>query len=166
MTSTPEQADSDTQSDSFAAPDPVLIASHDLALSALREITPSATIGEPADYRVEADGVVSLRFENRLGGYPGWYWTVSLAHVEGVELTVLEVELLPGDGALPPLGWEMLSSKNLLSFDVGIRRLRAAFALTTSGRIFVTRCPVKAEIVTIGAQSRNFICRRKSRSNS
>lgn len=105
MTSTPEQADSDTQSDSFAAPDPVLIASHDLALSALREITPSATIGAPADYRVEADGVVSLRFENRLGGYPGWYWTVSLAHVEGVEPTVLEVELLPGDGALLAPDW-------------------------------------------------------------
>ncbi|WP_404433924.1 DUF3027 domain-containing protein [Microbacterium lacus] len=105
MTSTPEQSDSDAQSDSSASPDPVLIASHDLALSALREITPSATIGAPADYRVEADGVVSLRFENRLGGYPGWYWTVSLAHVEGVEPTVLEVELLPGDGALLAPDW-------------------------------------------------------------
>lgn len=105
MTSTPEQEASDTQPESFPAPDPVLIASHDLALSALREITPSATIGAPADYRVEADGVVSLRFENRLGGYPGWYWTVSLAHVEGAEPTVLEVELLPGDGALLAPDW-------------------------------------------------------------
>ncbi len=64
-------------------PDPVLIGAHDLALAALHEITPASTIGAPAEYRLEADGVVSLRFENRLAGYPGWYWTVSLARVEG-----------------------------------------------------------------------------------
>nr|WP_194411733.1 DUF3027 domain-containing protein [Microbacterium cremeum] len=86
-------------------PDPALIEAHDLALAALREITPAATIGDPAGYRVEADGVVSLRFANRLAGYPGWYWTVSLARVEGAEPTVLEVELLPGDDALLAPEW-------------------------------------------------------------
>lgn len=86
-------------------PDPRLLEAHDLALAALREITPADTIGEPADYRVEDDGVVSLRFENRLHGYPGWFWTVSLARVEDAEPTVLEVELLPGDGALLAPEW-------------------------------------------------------------
>ncbi len=86
-------------------PDPRLLEAHDLALAALREITPAATIGEPVDYRVEADGVVSLRFSNRLVGYPGWFWTVSLARVEDAEPTVLEVELLPGDGALLAPDW-------------------------------------------------------------
>lgn len=86
-------------------PDPRLLAAHDLALAALREITPESTIGEPADYRVEPDGVVSLRFANRLAGYPGWFWTVSLARVEDAEPTVLEVELLPGDGALLAPDW-------------------------------------------------------------
>lgn len=86
-------------------PDPQLLAAHDLALAALREITPEATIGDPAGYRVEADGVVSLRFGNRLAGYPGWFWTVSLARVEDAEPTVLEVELLPGDGALLAPDW-------------------------------------------------------------
>ncbi|MFE5407772.1 DUF3027 domain-containing protein [Microbacterium sp. NPDC056569] len=86
-------------------PDPQLLVAHDLALAALREITPEATIGEPAGYRVEADGVVSLRFANRLAGYPGWFWTVSLARVEDAEPTVLEVELLPGDGALLAPDW-------------------------------------------------------------
>ena len=86
-------------------PDPQLLAAHDLALAALREITPEATIGDPAGYRVEADGVVSLRFANRLAGYPGWFWTVSLARVEDAEPTVLEVELLPGDGALLAPDW-------------------------------------------------------------
>jgi hypothetical protein len=89
----------------YVEPDPRLLAAHDLALAALREITPESTIGEPVDYRVEPDGVVSLRFANRLAGYPGWFWTVSLARVEDAEPTVLEVELLPGDGALLAPDW-------------------------------------------------------------
>ncbi|MFT4229732.1 MAG: DUF3027 domain-containing protein [Microbacterium sp.] len=88
-----------------STPDPRLLESHDLALAALREITPDATIGPAAGYAVEDDGVVSLRFENRLGGYPGWFWTVSVACVEGADPTVLEVELLPGDGALLAPDW-------------------------------------------------------------
>lgn len=96
MSSTPEAPD---------AVDPALLAAHDLALAALREITPAATIGDPAEYRLEGDGVVSLRFANRLGGYPGWYWTVSLARVPDAEPTVLEVELLPGEGALVAPEW-------------------------------------------------------------
>nr|WP_254359635.1 DUF3027 domain-containing protein [Microbacterium hominis] len=89
----------------LAEPDAALLEAHDLALAALREITPDTTIGAPAGHRAEADGVVSLRFHNRLGGYPGWYWTVSLARVDGAEPTVLEVELLPGDGALLAPDW-------------------------------------------------------------
>ncbi|MEJ1155127.1 DUF3027 domain-containing protein [Microbacterium marmarense] len=86
-------------------PDQALLTAHDLAIAALSEITAASTIGEPADYRVEADGVVSLRFHNRMPGYPGWLWTVSLARVEGAEPTVLEVELLPSDGALVAPEW-------------------------------------------------------------
>ncbi|GAB3147086.1 hypothetical protein GCM10027058_05480 [Microbacterium neimengense] len=86
-------------------PDAELLAAHELALSALREITKPHTVGPAAGYALEPDGVVSLRFENRLAGYPGWYWTVSLARVEGAEPTVLEVELLPGDGALLAPEW-------------------------------------------------------------
>jgi hypothetical protein len=88
-----------------ADPDPALLEAHALALSALAEITPAATVGDAAGYRVEPDGVVSLRFENRLSGYPGWFWTVSLARVEGADPTVLEVELLPGDDALLAPDW-------------------------------------------------------------
>lgn len=82
-----------------------LVAAHDLALSALHEITASETVGAPAGHRVEADGVVSLLFENAMPGYPGWYWTVSLAVVDGEEPTVLEAELLPGDDALLAPEW-------------------------------------------------------------
>ena len=82
-----------------------LVDAHDLALAALREITPASTIGPAAGYLAEEDGSVSLRFENRLAGYPGWYWTVTVARVDDAEPTVLEVELLPGDGALLAPEW-------------------------------------------------------------
>ena len=88
-----------------SAADERLTGAHDLALSALREITPADTIGPAADYALEDDGVVSLRFHTRLSGYPGWFWTVSVAVVEDSEPTVLEVELLPGDGALLAPDW-------------------------------------------------------------
>ena len=92
MTSTPE-------------PDARLIDARDLALAALHEITPPSTVGPAAGYLVEDDGSISLRFVNRLAGYPGWFWTVTVARVEGEEPTVLEVELLPGDGALLAPEW-------------------------------------------------------------
>ena len=82
-----------------------LLGARDLALAALHEITPAASVGPAAGYLPEVDGVVSLRFENRLGGYPGWYWTVSVAQVGDEEPTVLEAELLPGDGALLAPEW-------------------------------------------------------------
>jgi hypothetical protein len=82
-----------------------LLDAHDLALDALREITPATSIGPAAGYLLEDDGSVSLRFENRLPGYPGWYWTVTVARVEGEEPTVLELEMLPGDGALLAPEW-------------------------------------------------------------
>lgn len=82
-----------------------LVDAHDLARAALREITPESTIGPAAGYLLEEDGSVSLRFENRLPGYPGWYWTVTVARVDDEEPTVLEVELLPGEGALLAPEW-------------------------------------------------------------
>ncbi len=94
MTSKPEQV-----------VDERLTGAHDLALAALREITPADTVGPAAGYTVEDDGAVSLRFHTRLSGYPGWFWTVSVAVVEDADPTVLEVELLPGDGALLAPDW-------------------------------------------------------------
>jgi len=96
MTSTPEPS---------VEADDRLIGAHDLALAALQEITPASTIGPAAGYVAEEDGSVSLRFENRLPGYPGWYWTVTVARVDDAEPTVLEVELLPNEGALLAPEW-------------------------------------------------------------
>ena len=76
-----------------------------LALDALAEITPVDTIGAPTGREVAEDGVVTLTFAAAMLGYPGWHWTVSLAEVDGLEPTVLEVELLPGEGALLAPDW-------------------------------------------------------------
>jgi hypothetical protein len=88
-----------------STPDDRLLAAHDIALAALAEITPAATVGDAAGYSVEDDGVVSLRFTNNLPGYVGWFWTVSVAVVEDADPTVLELELLPGDDALLAPDW-------------------------------------------------------------
>jgi len=85
--------------------DEVLAASQDLARTALLEITSEDTIGAFAGALAEADHVASLRFECTMPAYPHWYWTVTLARVEDAEPTVMELELLPGEGALLAPPW-------------------------------------------------------------
>ena len=116
MTSTPESTPTPEIASSEIAPAPEVTtareviaidpaAAQELALAALREITPETTIGEPTDSSVDADGVLTLRFENRMPGYPGWFWTVGVAQVEDAAPTVLEAELMPGEGALTAPDW-------------------------------------------------------------
>ena len=88
-----------------STPDELVAATRELALAALHEITPASTVGPAAGHTVEESGAVSLRFENRLAGYPGWYWTVTVAQVDDAEPTVLEVELMPGESALLAPEW-------------------------------------------------------------
>ncbi|MDX2375928.1 DUF3027 domain-containing protein [Microbacterium sp. LRZ72] len=85
--------------------DPDLLGAREIALAALREITPERTIGDAAGHRVEDDGSVSLLFNNRMPGYPGWFWAVTVARVEGEPPTVLETQLQPGDAALLAPDW-------------------------------------------------------------
>lgn len=87
------------------APDAASIDYTDLAREALLEVTPESTVGAPVGTVDEGDGVVSVLFANRLPGYPGWRWTVSVAKVGDDEPTVLEVELMPGDGSLVAPEW-------------------------------------------------------------
>lgn len=82
-----------------------LAESRELALAALHEVTPASSIGEFAGHEASDDGVTLLRFETTLLGYPGWFWTVALASAPGSAPTVLELELLPGDGALLAPDW-------------------------------------------------------------
>jgi len=82
----------------------------DVARAALLEITPASTVGDLVSERAEGDGVSTVRFASTMLGYPDWFWTVSVAqltaedgHLE--QPTVLEAELLPGEGALIAPDW-------------------------------------------------------------
>lgn len=88
-----------------AAVSPASPAQIDLALAALRKITPVESIGDFLASKLEDNGTMTLRFANKLDGYPGWQWNVSLALVPDSEPTVLEAELLADDGALLAPEW-------------------------------------------------------------
>jgi len=76
-----------------------------LAREALAEITADDTVGELTGQTPEGEGVTTLTFSSTMLGYPGWHWTVSVAELPGEAPTVLEAELLPGDGALLAPDW-------------------------------------------------------------
>jgi hypothetical protein len=76
-----------------------------LAREALREITADPTVGELVGQSDEGEGVTTLSFATTMPGYPGWHWTVSVADLPGEAPSVLEVELMPGDGALLAPDW-------------------------------------------------------------
>ena len=86
--------------------DPALLAAREQARQALLEITDVATIGAEDGHEVQEAHVLTLFFECRLPGYPGWRWAATLARVdEDAPVTVLEVELLPGAGAVVAPEW-------------------------------------------------------------
>ena len=76
-----------------------------LARSALLEMTAASTVGDYLSQTAEDDGSTTVRFASAQPGYPDWLWTVSVADVEGGPATVLEAELLPGDGSLLSPDW-------------------------------------------------------------
>ncbi|WP_354574306.1 DUF3027 domain-containing protein [Frigoribacterium sp. UYMn621] len=77
----------------------------DLGRTALLEITSAESIGDPAGSIDSGEGVTTVYFETLLSGYPGWRWTVSIAHLEDTPASVLETELTPGDDALLSPAW-------------------------------------------------------------
>lgn len=88
-----------------SATDPAVPADFELARTALLTVTTDDTIGEPVGSIDEGQGTVTVYFDSKKSGYPGWRWTVSIAHVDGAEPTVLETELTPGDTALLSPDW-------------------------------------------------------------
>lgn len=98
--------------------DEVLLASVDIARAALLEVTPAETIGEPVGHVAEDDHVLSLFFDSKLRGYPGWHWTVTLARTDDGPVTVLETEMMPGDNALLAPEWVPWSER-LADYQAG-----------------------------------------------
>lgn len=85
----------------------------DVALAALRAEVGEESIGElvgtfselSAEI-AENDGarVLTHAFACSLAGYPGWYWAVTVVVLPDV-VTIDELVLLPGDGAILAPGW-------------------------------------------------------------
>lgn len=73
------------------------------AREALETMTPADTIGDVLSAK-ETDGIANVRFTSNLPGYVGWDWVASLA-VDGSTTTILETELLAGDGSIQSPEW-------------------------------------------------------------
>jgi hypothetical protein len=74
------------------------------AKAAVLEITEAHTF-RLAPTITRGDGVATVAFASAQPGYPGWSWTVSLSDVPDMTPTVLELELLPGEGSLVAPDW-------------------------------------------------------------
>lgn len=86
--------------------DAVLAASEERAREALADVAPPGTIGPLVATLAQGEHVVSLQFANLMRGYPGWLWTATLSRIDETEdVNVLEVELLPGEGAVLAPDW-------------------------------------------------------------
>lgn len=87
-------------------PESALAEAVDFARSAVLEHEPAASVGGHLGHTVDDEGVVTHYFECWQSGYPGWRWAVTIARVDpGSEPTVVESQLVPGDGALLAPDW-------------------------------------------------------------
>ena len=97
---------------------------YEVAKAALLEITPEATIGAPSG-QIEEAGATTVTFQANMTGYPGWHWTVSIATLDDAEPSVLEVELMPGNGALLAPDWVPWSER-LADYEAAQEALAAS----------------------------------------
>ena len=87
------------------AVDTVLAAAVDQARAAAVAVG-GDSVGEYLGVRAEEQYVATHAFAAHLSGYRGWYWAVTVARVpRGRTVTVDEVVLLPGEGALLAPKW-------------------------------------------------------------
>jgi hypothetical protein len=91
-----------------------------LAREALAEITAIGTFGDFISETAEGEDVYTLLFAATMGGYPGWHWTVSVAELPDSPPTVLEAELLPGDGSLLAPEWVPWSDRLVAGEDLDV----------------------------------------------
>ncbi len=83
----------------------MLAAAVDQAHAAALEVG-GESVGEHLGVRSEGERVATHAFASTLPGYVGWYWAVTVARVSRSKtVTVDEVVLLPGEGALLAPDW-------------------------------------------------------------
>ena len=76
-----------------------------VALHALESNAPKGSFGEFIEDVQEDETSRTYFFENKLEGYRGWRWAVTLSWAESGEPTVSEVLLLPSEGAILAPNW-------------------------------------------------------------
>ena len=102
-----------------ARPDATLAAAVEVAGAAARA-EGGDTVAEHLGLRAEGDRVLTHFFAATLPGYVGWRWAVTLARApRSKAVTVDEVVLLPGDGAILPPDW-LPWSERLRPGDLGV----------------------------------------------
>ena len=78
----------------------ILAEAVDFARGALDELTRPESVGEHVGVVVEGDRVLTHCFACLLPGYPGWFWTVTLARIpRSKRPTINEMSLRPGPDA-------------------------------------------------------------------
>lgn len=99
--------------------DAVLAAAVELARDAALETSGIDDIGEHLGYLQEGERLGSHYFATTAPGYHGWRWTVTVSRIaRSKNVTVCEVALLPGDGALLAPAWVPWAER-LAPGDVG-----------------------------------------------
>lgn len=95
----------DTSTETALRADSACAEAVDLARAAAVEVAGPA-VGEHLGVEAEEERVVTHSFATTDAAYTGWRWAVTVVRAEGVEqVTVDEVVLLPGGGALLPPPW-------------------------------------------------------------
>ena len=94
-----------TTTETHLQPDPACAEAVDLARAAAVEAAGTA-LGDHLGIEVEEERVVTHSFATTDPAYVGWRWAVTVVRAEGEDrVTVDEVVLLPGSGALLPPAW-------------------------------------------------------------
>lgn len=87
-------------------PDAATVAAVDVARAALLAQVDPADVGDHLGHLVEGERVVTHLFACERAGYVGWQWSVTVARASRQkEITVDEVVLVPGEGAIVAPAW-------------------------------------------------------------
>lgn len=77
-----------------------------IALKALKEITPENTYGNKTGEQIHDPQTAALLYECLLPGYPGWHWNITLTKLDPQNpATITELSLQPGENAITAPPW-------------------------------------------------------------
>ncbi|MDO5034624.1 MAG: DUF3027 domain-containing protein [Actinomycetaceae bacterium] len=87
-------------------PDRVLKEAVKETLDIVLEVVDESEIGEHIGYRAEGPRLLTHFFKATKAGYDGWHWAVTVSRVPRArKITVSEIDILPGQGALLAPEW-------------------------------------------------------------